>query len=630
MHILYVHKNFPAQFGHIAEYLIRHKGFRCTFISEREPRPSGGIRQIQYKVAGGATDKTHYCSRTVENFAWHSHAVYETMKAHPEVKPDLVVGHSGFGSTLFLADLYDCPIVNFCEWYYGIEDAKRRFREEFPAHELNPLRTRMRNSMFLADLECCRLAYSPTHWQRSQLPAEYQYKMETIFDGIDTGFWRRQEDARSGSVSVGEREIPQDARIVTYVSRGFESMRGFDLFMQVAKRICDRRGDVVFVCVGSDEPRYGDDLQHTKGKSFKEHVLAQDDYDLDRFIFTGRVPRSELVRIFGLSDLHLYLTVPFILSWSMMDALSCGCTVLASDTEPVREVVHHGRNGLLVPFYDVDGFTTLALEVLDDPQAYRPLGEAGVEMIRRDYSLETVAPKMLDLYQRAVSGPGPAPVSGATCRAGSLGEAVDAALSSIDPHADGLEQLAREHPWPSQRPEVAGCRDHGWLRPAGQKMLAGSLDADTRLVVQTGAWIGLSTRAIARQAPGATVVAVDRWKDPGNGNSAMNWKEAAKVFERFVANCWDVRDRVIPLPASTESGLRRVHACGAAPEVIYVSVEHSSPLETELRIARGLFPQAVLMGDNWVWPRLRKAIAVLVEEDCLELEVMGNTWKVWR
>jgi glycosyltransferase involved in cell wall biosynthesis len=180
-------------------------------------------------------------------------------------------------------------------------------------------------------------------------------------------------------------------------------MRGFDIFMKVAKRICDARNDVVFVCVGSDRVCYGGDLNRIKEKTFREHVLQSDRFDLDRFIFTGRIAPEELVNVFSLSDLHIYLTVPFVLSWSMMDALACGCTVLASDTAPVREMIQHERNGLLAGFYDVDRFTKLALEVLDDPRAYRHLGAAASEMIHAKYSLERCLPRMLDLYQRTLS-----------------------------------------------------------------------------------------------------------------------------------------------------------------------------------------------------------------------------------
>jgi len=257
--------------------------------------------------------------------------------------------------------------------------------------------------MLLADLDCCTAGYSPTHWQRSRFPAEYQHKLETIFDGIDTDLWRPVELPPDAPRLIGDREIPPGTKIVTYVSRGFETARGFDVFMKVAKRICDLRNDVVFVCVGSDRCCYSDDNRRIQDKSYREHVLAQDDYDLDRFLFTGPVPRKELARVLNLSDLHIYLTVPFVLSWSMLNALACGCTVLASDTQPVREVIRHGSNGLLSPFHDVDDFVSRAMEVLEDPQAFRPLGAAGAEMIRQHYSLTTVLPRMLDLYQRVAS-----------------------------------------------------------------------------------------------------------------------------------------------------------------------------------------------------------------------------------
>jgi glycosyltransferase involved in cell wall biosynthesis len=190
-------------------------------------------------------------------------------------------------------------------------------------------------------------------------------------------------------------------KIVTYVSRGFEAMRGFDVFMEVARRLCELRRDVLAVCVGSDRVCYGGDEKRTGSRSFREHVLSKGGFDLSRFVFTGPVPPRELVKVFHLSDLHVYLTAPFVLSWSLMNALACGCTVLASDTPPVREMIEHGRNGLLCDFFDVERFARQASDVLDDPAAYRPLGAAGVAMIRQRYSLEQTLPKMLELYRRA-------------------------------------------------------------------------------------------------------------------------------------------------------------------------------------------------------------------------------------
>src|SRR5262249_21976016 len=153
----------------------------------------------------------------------------------------------------------------------------------------------------------------------------------------------------------------------TYVSRGFESMRGFDIFMKAAKRIYQQYPDVVFIVVGSDRICYGGDEKHIRHRTFREHVRAQDEYDLSKFLFAGMVPPRALVDILSLSDLHIYLTVPFVLSWSLLNALACGCTVLASDTAPVREVIQDGSNGLLADFFDVDGLVDKGVAVLKDP-----------------------------------------------------------------------------------------------------------------------------------------------------------------------------------------------------------------------------------------------------------------------
>ncbi|MEX2186242.1 MAG: glycosyltransferase [Pirellulales bacterium] len=403
MHILFVHKNFPAQFGHIARYLVRDHGFQCSFVSELPDAEVDGIRRIQYKPPGGATKANHYCSRTFENYVWHSHGVYEALKAHADIKPDLIVGHSGFGSTVFLADLYDCPIINYFEWYYGAKNSDMDFRPEFPSSEMNRLRARARNAMLLLDLETCTRGYSPTNYQRTRFPAAYQDKLETIFDGIDTTFWRLDPTVRDAPLALGKHTIPADAKVVTYVSRGFESMRGFDIFMRVAKRIVEARSDAAVLCVGSDRICYGGDTNYIQEKSFRDHVLAQDRYDLTRILFTGTIPTNDLVRVLSRSDLHVYLTVPFVLSWSMMNALACGCTVLASSTPPVEEMIEHEKNGLLAPFYDIDQFVEQALAVLDDPAAYRHLGQAGEAMIAERYSLEKMLPRMLELYQRTLS-----------------------------------------------------------------------------------------------------------------------------------------------------------------------------------------------------------------------------------
>ncbi len=399
MHILFVHQNFPAQFGHIAHYLAERHGFRCTFVSEKPAGRVGPIELVQYRIQGGATRQTHYCSRTFENAVWHTHAVYQALRARPDIRPDLIVGHSGFGSTLFLRDLYPCPIINYFEYFYRPTQSDMDFRPDFPVLELDKLRARARNAMLLLDLENCDLGYSPTQWQRDRLPRLFHDKVRVIFDGVDTQVWQPQPDVPR---RLGDLCIPGGVRIVTYATRGMESMRGFDIFMKMAKRLCDRRRDVIFLIAGQDRICYGGDDKVTGGKSFKEWVLAQDNYDLSRFIFLGLLPPPELARLFAMTDLHVYLTVPFVLSWSLLNALACGATVLASKTAPVEEMIRHGENGLLADFFDVEGFAETANRVLDAPREFKHLGAAGAAMVRERYSLEVCLPRMLELYREAL------------------------------------------------------------------------------------------------------------------------------------------------------------------------------------------------------------------------------------
>jgi glycosyltransferase involved in cell wall biosynthesis len=398
VHVLYVHQNFPAQFGHIAGYLIREHDWRCTFVSQTEPGTVSGIRKVRYEPVGGATRQTHYFSRTFENAVAHAHGVYQALKPMKDaVRPDIVVGHSGFGSTLFLPELWpDVPVVNHFEYFYRSRDSDMDFRKEWPPAEEDVLRSRARNAMILLDLEYCAAGYSPTRYQHSLLPEAYRDKVHVIHDGIDTSFWRRQPVPDE---LIARLEIPPETRVVTYVSRGMESMRGFDIFMRVARQVYERFPDVVFLVVASERVAYGGDLKHIPQRSFKEYVLDQEDYDLERIRFLGNQPPDVLARILSLSDLHIYLTVPFVLSWSVLDAMACGCVVLGSDTAPVREVITDGRNGLLRGFHDVDGLAESAVEVLKDPGSYRELGAAARATVAERFSLEAVLPRMLRLYE---------------------------------------------------------------------------------------------------------------------------------------------------------------------------------------------------------------------------------------
>ena len=455
MHVLYVHQNFPAQFRYVARHLAK-TGRRCTFVSRGEDSVTAeGIERVGYRRAGAPSKSAHYCARGFENRIWHCDAVYRALKARPDVKPDLIVGHSGFGTTLLLPELYPgVPILNYFEYYFRPRDPNTDwgFRKDlkelgWSISEETYLRNRARNAMILLDLQGCDAAYSPTEFQKSVFPVEYQPKMQVVFDGVDRSLYhgfaeKYRPPPKSGlrrHLRIGKADIPPGTRIVTYVSRGFEAIRGFDIFMRAARRIAELYPNVVFVVVGEDKVEYGHDRCYLDGcRSLKEWLLAREEFDLARFVFAGRLLPRALARLLAATDLHIYLTAPYILSWSMMDAMSAGAVVLGSATAPVMEMIRDGANGLLADFFDVEGLAQKAAAVLRDPAAFRPLGRAAEQTIQEMYSVEAVVPQMLRMYEAtinraAVTAPPPVPTTAAAAAgvAVTAGAAASSSASTI-------------------------------------------------------------------------------------------------------------------------------------------------------------------------------------------------------
>jgi len=402
----------------MADWMARQHHHRVTFVSVQPGHRAGNFEKIQYEPfknpPPGEVIPWH---QDFERQLGHCHGVYQALKRRRDIRPDLVVGHSGFGSTLLLPEILRCPILNYFEYFLDSRENDMLYRKGFPHPEWYYHWRRANNAMVMLDLHNCQAGYAPTQWQRQLLPPEYHAKVDALFDGIDTDVFRPIPDAPR---QVGDVTIPEGVRVVTYVSRGFEAIRGFDMFMKVAKRIYTERPDTIFLVAGRDRVVYGSDAHLFGSQSYKDWVLKQDDYDLSKFHFLGWLDTPDLVRLFSLSDLHIYLTAPFPLSWSLFNALACGATVLASNTPPVRELIVHERNGLLADFFDVDQLAGLALKVLRDPPAYKSLGRTGREIVEAQYSLEVMAPRLLDFFGRqiergyklrdaAVAAPGLAP-----------------------------------------------------------------------------------------------------------------------------------------------------------------------------------------------------------------------------
>ncbi len=408
MRVLFLHDAFPAQFGHVALELTRRHGWECHFLVEAVsncPTPSPemlqklDVRKYPLSAEYRKRPPTPW-PQIYGRFLELCEAVHDSIKARPELKPDLVVAHGGRGApTALIRDVVDCPIVNYCEYYFAFSHRDISYRVDLPPAEPAPHFPRCINAPVLVSLADCDSGYSATHWQRGTFPERFRHKIEVHFDGIDDRLYSPGPAPRE----VLGRSIPAGTKVVTFVSRGLESIRGFDVFMAVARRIARERPDVLFVVVGNEETYYGWDKLHTGQPSFKKWVVEQGKYDLSRFLFLGHVEPSRLAEVFRLTDLHLYLTAPFVLSWSLLNAMASGAVVLASDVPPVLEVIEPGVNGLVEPLFDVDRLAETAIRVLDDPAEFAPLGRAARGTIEDRYSIEVAIPALKDYFERVAS-----------------------------------------------------------------------------------------------------------------------------------------------------------------------------------------------------------------------------------
>ncbi len=310
------------------------------------------------------------------------------------------MAHGGRGGpTPLLRDILDCPIINYCEYYFAFDHRDISYRIDLPPAEPAPHFPRCINAPVLAGLVDCESGYSATHWQKASFPKRFQHKIEVHFDGIDDQLYRPGSSPRV----IAGRSIHEGTKVVTFVSRGLESIRGFDIFMNLADRIARERSDVLFVVVGNEEIYYGWDKLHTGESSFKKWVLSRGNFDLSRFLFLGQIEPTALAEILRITDLHLYLTAPFVLSWSLLNAMSSGAVVLASDVGPVREVIEPGVNGLVEPLFDLDRLAESALKILSDPSEYAPLGIAARRTIEERYSVDVAIPPLKDYFERIAS-----------------------------------------------------------------------------------------------------------------------------------------------------------------------------------------------------------------------------------
>ena len=392
MNILFLHSNFPAQFRHLAHALAQDKRHRIVFGTARPEGQIPGVVKALYRPAREVRPETHPYVRSLESAALTGQAVYRMaaqLKADGFV-PDIIFGHSGWGTTLFMKDLFPKARLHcYFEWFYHAHGTDADFDPSEPLSPDDEARIRLKNTPILTDLYSCDRGLSPTYWQRSQFPREFQPKIQVMHDGIDTQFFQPKPGARL-ILPHTQLDLSEAQEIVTYVARGLEPYRGFPQFIKTVALLQQRRPQCHVVVVGEDRVAYG--RKRPDGKTYKEWMLETTLLDLSRLHFTGRLPYSEYLQVLQASSAHVYLTRPFVLSWSMLEALSTGCLVVCSATAPVQEVIKDRVNGLLVDFFNPTNICDTIEAALNNPQEMQSLRANARETVVSNYNLETLLP----------------------------------------------------------------------------------------------------------------------------------------------------------------------------------------------------------------------------------------------
>ncbi|MEL4898386.1 glycosyltransferase family 4 protein [Crocosphaera sp. Alani8] len=387
MNILFLHPNFPAQFRHLATALAKNSKNRVVFGTKRKEGAIQGVSKAIYTPSRQARPETHHYVRNLENAVLQGQAVYrlaEQLKKERFI-PNVVYGHSGWGPTLFIKDIFPkAELLCFFEWFYHAHGTDADFDPKEPLTADDEARIRIKNTPILTDLYSCDRGLCPTYWQRQQFPPEFHSKLTVRHDGVDTNYFQPKPGAKL-VLKKGELDLSEVDEIVTYVARGMEPYRGFPQFMEAVSILLKKRPHCHVVIVGEERVAYGRSLPD--GKSYKQLMLETFDYDLSRLHFTGLLPYGEYLQVIQAGSVHVYLTRPFVLSWSMLEVMATGGLVLGSKTPPVEEVIEDGVNGLLVDFFAIDRIVERIEEVLDHPDKMATLRVKARETIQERYDL---------------------------------------------------------------------------------------------------------------------------------------------------------------------------------------------------------------------------------------------------
>lgn len=401
MKILFVHQNFPGQFLHLAPELAR-RGHECLALTDQGNSRPSAIPVLKYRHDPAPVDPA--ATRLGRNYTQHSDRAVSCARAALQLRqqkgyvPDVILGHSGWGETLFLKEVWpEARLVIYAEFYYRGQGADVGFDPEFAPPGFDQIMIAQARAAHLGQaLIHADAGIAPTQWQASTFPPKLREMIEVVFDGVDTGLVR--PDAAASLTLPGGRVLRAGDEILTYVSRNLEPYRGFHRFMRALPEVMAARPGAEVLIIGGDEVSYG--AAPKDGRTWKEVMLAEvgGQIDLGRVHFLGRLPYARYLAALQVSRVHAYLSYPFVLSWSMIEAMSAGAHVVGSRTAPVAEVIEDGVNGTLVDFFDLTGWTQALTAALAAPERHNGLRLAARRTAQERYDLHGICLPMQVRY----------------------------------------------------------------------------------------------------------------------------------------------------------------------------------------------------------------------------------------
>ncbi len=412
LHLLCVEPRFPGRLGGVADWLVRRRGYRCRFycrsVASREHWPVSvgrGLEVVQFGVGGVAREGSVSWRAMLERGLCYAYGCWEVLDARRPRPIDAVLGRSaGLGSTLFATTaLPRTPVVQFFDYYYhpSRHDLAAEIAPGAPAAYGHWRRAA--NSGDLLDLENGVVPWTATAWQRDLYPAAYRGDFTVLHDGVDV---RRLARPDGRPRSIAGRAIPEDAKVIGFVSSGLDRLRGFDRFLRLANILQRERSDVIAVALGDPVVGRALDLAHF-GRDYRDLALGLDPPpDPDRLWCPGFVSPEVVAEVLAASDLVVAPSRTYPAARSLVEAMASGCTILASDDAPVRELIRPGVDGLVARGDDPDDWVRLAQQVLGDPAEHRAtLGASAREVARERFDRDVTLPRLASILGD-LAGPG--------------------------------------------------------------------------------------------------------------------------------------------------------------------------------------------------------------------------------